>query len=379
MKYRPEIDGLRAISVMTVVFFHFDFYWMSGGFIGVDVFFVISGYLITSILIGTRDSETITFRDFYLNRIKRLAPALILLLVLCFAAGYLILSPGDYRVLAESALYTLVAGSNFYFLYHTGYFDPSALSMPLLHTWSLAVEEQFYLLWPLILFLLRKPFSDRCPILWVVLFLAIVSFVLNLHAVSTQEASGFYLAHNRAWELLAGAALALAPSFRLPKALLELLNGLGLAAILYAACTLTRHEPYPGFRGLIPVLGAAAFIASSGRLTFMHRMLATRIPVLIGRASYSIYLYHWPILVFWRHYTSFAPMTIWEKIVLILLSCAAGLVSWKFVEQPFDALQSQNLELPRSSLPPASQLPAYLVRSSCPEDCRHGFPIVCAL
>jgi peptidoglycan/LPS O-acetylase OafA/YrhL len=339
MKYHPEIDGLRAVSVMSVVFYHVGYAWMPGGFIGVDVFFVISGFLITGLLVENHDRGRPSLFDFYIRRMRRLGPALLMLVALCMIAGYFMLSPGDYEVLGLSSLYTLFASSNFYFLYNTGYFDVSSQSIALLHTWSLAVEEQFYLVWPLALWLILKVFrNDRSKMLIAVAGLAFVSFGSNLYAVGTQEMSGFYLAQNRAWELLIGAALALwgrDPTRPPPRILLEALPFLGLCAILYAATAFTKGNAYPGFRAALPVLGAAAFLLPVGHNTLMYRLLGSRIPVLVGKASYSIYLYHWPILVFWLHYSSFEPLTGLQRLVLVVVSCAAAFLSWNYIEKPF--------------------------------------------
>jgi peptidoglycan/LPS O-acetylase OafA/YrhL len=160
-RYYPEIDGLRAVAVILVILYHFGYSDFTGGFVGVDVFFVISGYLITGLLIDSPAHHGVGVAAFYIRRIKRLAPALLFFLLVCLACGYALLSPGDYTSLAASSLFASVGASNFYFFYHTGYFDPSAQSLPLLHTWSLAIEEQFYLVWPISLFLLRKLCKGR--------------------------------------------------------------------------------------------------------------------------------------------------------------------------------------------------------------------------
>jgi peptidoglycan/LPS O-acetylase OafA/YrhL len=339
MKYQPEIDGLRALSVMSVVFFHFGSLWAQGGFVGVDVFFVISGYLITKLLIDQAEEGRLNFRDFYIRRIRRLAPALLTLIVVCLSVGFFVLSPGDYEGLSMSALYTLIAGSNFFFLYNTGYFDASSQSMPLLHTWSLAVEEQFYLIWPLALWLLVEVCGKRRSfILIAVSILMLISFGLNLYAVRKHDLSGFYLAQYRAWELLVGGSLALLREGavrRVPRIIAELLPAFGLLAIGYAVMEFTREQPYPGFRALLPVLGAAAFLFPIGQRTLLHRAFSTRVPVVLGMSSYSIYLYHWPVLVLWNHYASFETTTPERRIYLLLSSCALGLLSWKLIEQPF--------------------------------------------
>ena len=345
MTYRSEIDGLRAVSVLAVVFYHLGYTWMPGGFVGVDVFFVISGYLITNILIERHETEQVGFADFYLRRLRRLGPALLVMIALSVIAGFFVLAPGDYHALSLSALYALIASSNFYFLYNTGYFDISSQSMPLLHTWSLAIEEQFYLIWPLTLFVLEKACrAQRRRMMLLVAVIAAASFALNVYAVATKEMSGFYLAHDRAWELLVGALIALWKlnrNTRLPQWLSEVLPALGLIAICYAAADFTKSSSYPGFFALLPVLGAAAFLMPIGSATATYGLLGSRIPVLFGKSSYSLYLYHWPILVFWLHYSSFEPMTQAQRLALLVLSCVAGFLSWKYVEEPFRRAKSR--------------------------------------
>jgi peptidoglycan/LPS O-acetylase OafA/YrhL len=347
MKYQPEIDGLRALAVLSVVFFHFGSGWAPGGFVGVDVFFVISGYLITKLLIDPAEEGGLSFRDFYVRRIKRLAPALLTLIVICMSVGFVVLSPGDYEGLSISALWTLIAGSNFFFLNNTGYFDASAQSMPLLHTWSLAIEEQFYLVWPLALLIFVKISGRRRSfILIAVSILMLISFCLSLRAMSKGGLNSFYLAQYRAWELAAGGSLALlrrSAARPVSRVVAELLPAIGLLAIGLAVAILTRDQPFPGFPALLPVLGATAFLFPSGQTTLLHRAFSTSIPVILGRSSYSIYLYHWPVLVFWNHYASFEPISPECQIYLLLSSCALGLLSWKLIEQPF-----RSLSVPRS-------------------------------
>lgn len=342
MKYQPEIDGLRAVSVMSVVCFHLGLPWAQGGFVGVDVFFVISGYLITKLLIGQAEDGQPNFSYFYIRRIRRLAPALLTLIVFCLGVGFFMLSPGDYQGLSTSALYTLFAASNFYFLYNTGYFEASVQSMPLLHTWSLAVEEQFYLIWPVALWLLVKLCNKRRSLVLIgVIILFILSFGLNVYVVSNQGKSGFYLAQYRAWELLVGGFLALLPIEtvrRVPKQIAELVPVLGLLAIALAVTIISRDQPYPGFRALLPVIGAAGFLLMTGQQLVLHRVFSAKIPVILGKASYSIYLYHWPIIVFWNHYTSFERITPTAGFWLLIVSCMLGLLSWKLIEQPFRRL-----------------------------------------
>lgn len=344
-RYYPEIDGLRAVAVILVILYHFGYSHFTGGFVGVDVFFVISGYLITGLLVDLPRRNNAGLASFYIRRIKRLAPALLFFLLVCLVCGYALLSPGDYNSLAASALYASVGASNFYFLYHTGYFDPAAQSLPLLHTWSLAIEEQFYLLWPISLVLLRKVCKGRRDFLiaTLVAFTAI-SFLICLKATAIDQKLGFYFPLSRAWELSAGGLLAVihaslnAPREsrgRLTSFIMHVLPAIGLVLMLVAALTFNEHDPYPGWRALLPVLGTIAYLISAGRRTFVHNLMATALPRLVGRASYSIYLYHWSLLTFFRYYADFTPISQSARLGLVIASFALGFISWRFIEQPF--------------------------------------------
>jgi peptidoglycan/LPS O-acetylase OafA/YrhL len=334
MTYRPEIDGLRAISVIAVLLFHVGKSWLPAGYIGVDVFFVISGYLITGLILHQIERGQFSIPNFYARRIRRLAPALLTLVMLCALAGYFVLSPGDYETFSRSALYTLLAAGNYFFLYNTGYFDPVAESMPLLHTWSLAVEEQFYLVWPLLLLVAARFASGRRGLL-LGIFLVVTTLSFGWYCAEQDPGSAFFLPQGRAWELSFGACLALAPSLSKPKSLsilAEVLPALGLIAICLSATDLLRGVLHPSFWA---VVGAAAIIYPASYGTVASRLLSTSVPVFVGKISYSVYLYHWPLIVFWRHYTSVQPIGPYEAAAIIVLSVASGWLSWKFIEQPF--------------------------------------------
>ena len=212
-KYRPEIDGLRAISVLSVFLFHLGSKAASGGFVGVDVFFVISGYLITTLIHAEREAGRFSLTSFYTRRVKRIAPALLAAICLTIAVGYLILTPGDYELLARSGLFALGGASNFYFLANTGYFDPRAETMPLLHTWSLGVEEQFYLVWPSLLLVLGRLTAQRKPLIAAsLLALMAVSWAVYVLTYRVAPETAFYMPYTRAWEFALGGLIAFVPA-----------------------------------------------------------------------------------------------------------------------------------------------------------------------
>lgn len=327
--YRPDVDGLRAISILLVLFFHAGTSAFGGGFVGVDVFFVISGYLITSIIYREIAKGSFSFLWFYERRARRILPALITVVLATAGAGYFLLYPGVYSRVGDSALATLVAASNFYFLTNTGYFDAPAQSMPLLHTWSLGVEEQFYLAWPLLM-LVASRFCRNSRPAWIALLslVAIASFAAALHEVARDPKAAFYLPYTRAWELAIGGLLCFAPPIRSRWA--EALPPLGLAAIMWSAVALSAQEPFPGINALAPVIGAALVIYP--QQTSLGLVLGRLAP--LGRISYSLYLWHWPLIVLWRTYNNDAPLTLTEATLLIVASMGLSFLSWRYIEQP---------------------------------------------
>jgi len=337
--YRAEIDGLRAISVTLVVLFHLAGPSVPGGFVGVDVFFVISGYLISRILLDAMEAGTFSVAWFYERRIRRIIPALMAVVAFCVVAGYVLLTPGDYRQFATSAFYALAGVANVYFLDNTGYFDGGAEFMPLLHTWSLGVEEQFYLFWPLLLFACFRLSGGRLrgPLIGVVCVIA-ASLALDLWTLTFAPKVAFYLPHTRGFELAAGALLAMLPRYRTEAAwtwLGEAMPLAGLGLIVWSGLTLSSRAPYPGWEAIYPVLGAALVIYQSRHATFARRVLSTPPLVFVGRISYSLYLWHWPLLVFWRHYTNGAALTQSAAAGIGVCSVLAAWLSFAFIEQPF--------------------------------------------
>jgi peptidoglycan/LPS O-acetylase OafA/YrhL len=334
--YRADIDGLRAVAVGLIIFYHLGMY-PPGGFIGVDVFFVISGFLITTIIVQEIEAGRFSFAAFYARRIKRILPALLVMLIVVLSAGAFFLMPGDYEVTGWSALYAAGSMSNFYFLRHTGYFDVASESMPLLHTWSLGVEEQFYLAWPAILVCIVVIGKSRRNVGAVVGLLSGISLAWCIYRMHTDPKAAFYLPQTRAWELGTGALLAIVPRSRY-SASLTIANAAGIAGlgiILWSAFSLSGTSPFPGYNALPPIAGAALLIAPWRASGLMQRFLSREPFTFLGRISYSLYLWHWPIIVLYRHFELGAPLSLLERIALAAVTLAAAWMSWAFVEEPF--------------------------------------------
>lgn len=330
--YRPDIDGLRAIAVLSVLMFHFNFPQTPGGFVGVDVFFVISGYLITRIIFGEIEEERFTLSGFYARRIRRILPALLVMVLATLVAAYWLISPGSYVSLAESAVAAVASFANLYFLTHTDYFDAASHSMPLLHTWSLSVEEQFYLAWPLILLL---PFwrGDRKATFFIVALITVVGFIVCVAVTFDDQKLAFYLPFTRAWELSLGGALVFLPPIT-NRLHAECARFLGLALIIGAVVLFPSDTPFPGWRAAIPVIGSALIITPSTVQTFGSRLLSTAPFVFVGKISYSLYLWHWPVSVYWLTYTQ-EVFSGTDLLIAVSLSFVLAWLSWRFVERPF--------------------------------------------
>lgn len=320
--------------MVPVVLYHADVGAFSGGFTGVDVFFVISGFLITSIIAGEIAADKFSIVNFYERRIRRIFPALFaVLFVSCLLAIWLLL-PSQFEIFGKSVAATALFASNILFWTETGYFAAPASANPLLHTWSLAVEEQFYLVFPILLLCLHRWFGGRW-ILWLVL-LMIASFALSLWGVVNKPSATFYLAPTRAWELLIGSLLALGafPTMR-NRLMTEGLALLGIGLIAWGVFGLSAGDPFPGLNALFPCVGAALLIyAGQGSPTSVSKVLGSRGPVFIGLISYSLYLWHWPLLVFGQIWAVY-ELTAVQTTAIVAASFLAAFISWKYVEAPF--------------------------------------------
>ena len=335
LKYRKDIDGLRAIAVLAVIFFHTNVPGFSGGFVGVDIFFVISGFLITSIILNDIQEEKFSIVKFYERRIRRIFPALFPVIVFTLIVGAYLFYDDAFKELGRSITATTLFSSNILFWRESGYFDAQSLQKPLLHTWSLAVEEQFYILFPFSLVFVRR-FLKSSYFQWVLItmFLSLGASILSVYVY--QDAT-FYLLPTRAWELLAGSIIALRglpnPSTAWQRNLLSI-TGMGL--IVYSVGFYTDATLFPGTNAIAPVLGAGLIIYSSrGESTaIISKLLSLRPLVFIGLISYSLYLWHWPFVVFTK-YVMFRSFSGYESAFIILLSLLVATLSWKFIEQPF--------------------------------------------
>ena len=336
LKYRPDIDGLRAVAVLAVLFYHAGFELFSGGFVGVDVFFVISGFLITKKIAEEILENKFTLISFYEKRIRRIYPALFVVILLTLPVGAWLYDLTTFRELGQSATATTLFVSNIFFWTQSGYFEsPSALK-PLLHMWSLSVEEQFYLGLPLLLVFLFRFFKKHVRL--ILALIAGVSFIAVIFTLRRDPSAAFFLTHGRIWELLAGSLLALSNLGTLKSRERNILSASGIILILVSVLFYTEETAFPGAAAILPVLGSALIIAAGieGE-SLVRKILSTKPFIFIGKISYSLYLWHWPLLVFARVFLirefTILDLTIWFAVTFL-----ASYLSWKYIETPFRSL-----------------------------------------
>ncbi|MDH4402476.1 MAG: acyltransferase family protein [Burkholderiaceae bacterium] len=354
--YRPDIDGLRAIAVLAVVLFHGFPQTFRGGFIGVDVFFVLSGYLISRIIFEQLNQDTFKFFDFYARRIKRIFPALLIVLVAVYIAGWFTLLADEYGQLGQHIAAGAAFISNFVLWGEAGYFDNSAHTKPLLHLWSLGIEEQFYIVWPLLLWLASKL---RFSLFALTLILAALSFYMNVTGIKSDAVATFYSPQTRIWELLIGSGLAwcavykkdaladvvisidkcvwrhktVADPVRVYTRMANILSCLGFILLIYSLIRFNRDLQFPGKWALIPVLGTA-FIVAAGPFTWLNtKILSNKVLVWFGLISYPLYLWHWPLLSF-AWIVEASPPSASTRLGLILLSIALAWLTYRLIERP---------------------------------------------
>ena len=331
LPYRPDIDGLRAIAVLAVVAYHASPRVLPGGFVGVDVFFVISGFLISSLIVKAREEGRFSIVDFYRRRILRLMPALLLVLACTWALGWALLTPAEFDRLGLHLAAGTTFLSNFTLWRESGYFDGEAALKPLLHLWSLAIEEQFYLFWPAFLLLLWP--LGRRRLLLAAAVVAALSLGANLLTVPQSPGTGFFLPHTRFWELILGAGLSLVALPAMRPAVRDGLSLAGLALIVAAMLAFSGALAYPGWRALLPTVGALLLIAAGPAAWVNRQLLSRRLLVMVGLVSYPLYLWHWPLLVFQRLLPEHDGDR-WTRIAAVALALGLAWLTWRWVERP---------------------------------------------
>jgi len=349
ISYRKEIDGLRAIAVIPVVFFHAGISSFSGGYVGVDVFFVISGYLITSLIVAEKEKEEFSIINFYERRARRILPALFFMSLVCVPFSFLLMSPSQLKEFSDSLISIPLFVSNFVFWGESGYFSSAAEEKPLLHTWSLAVEEQYYLLFPifiLIFWKLKKEILVSIIFITSILSILLAQFGSNLASqppfydevfrYNAIPDFAFFLAPTRAWELLFGSLTAffLLKERKNKFFVSQILSLTGMSMIIFSIIAFDSSTSFPGFSALIPVLGTILIIIYAKEGTLIYKLLSLRPLVFFGLISYSIYLWHQPLFAFTRLSSINSP-SVMTYVILSLISFFLGWLSWKYIEAPF--------------------------------------------
>ena len=330
MKYRPEIDGLRALAVVPVILFHAGFELFSGGFVGVDVFFVISGYLITTIIIEDIETNRFSLLNFYERRVRRIFPVLFFVMLACIPFAWMWMLSDQMKSFSQSLIAASLFAANILFWRESGYFSASAQEKPLLHTWSLAVEEQYYLLFPIFLSLAWRFGKSR--VFWVIVVMALVSLLLSEIGWRNQPIANFYFAPTRAWEILSGSIAAFIVQKRGVQRN-DALSLFGLTAITFAIFTYDEKVPFPSVYTLVPVLGVVLLVLFADKETIAAKLLSTKALVGMGLISYSAYLWHQPIFAFARIFYGQVPPGVFPILCIVVIFLSY--FSWRFIEKPF--------------------------------------------
>ena len=345
-EYRPEVDGLRAVAIVPVLLFHAGLSAFAGGFFGVDVFFVISGYLITAQLASSDKSGFALLGNFYHRRIRRLFPAIAIVSAVTAVIAYLIMTPSQLRPLFSSFTSTQVFLQNIYLWQNSGYWDQSLETSPLMHTWSLAVEEQFYLIFPL-LFVAKSMRNAKSVLVGVAITIFVLSFLGALTRFGTSSTGAFFLLPYRAWELMAGAIVALYSVndkrfFKTKPYFSRLISNFGMTIIIIAIILGDESTRHPGLLTLLPVVGTALLIGFGREPSLTSRLLNNKLLVAIGKLSYGLYLWHFPILALWR-IDKGTELDGVETTAAMVLTFACSYLMWKFAETPFrDRVRTRN-------------------------------------
>lgn len=331
MNYRPDIDGLRALAVLAVLFYHLHFSGFTGGYVGVDVFFVLSGYLITGTIRDAVEKKTFSYGSFYARRVRRLLPAASATLLCTAVVAVVALHREHIANTGGALLHATASLSNIYFWMKSGYFDADAELNPLLHTWSLGVEEQFYLFWPVLVVAAAR--RSRAVLTITVLAIAVLSFAATEIVMREDPQAAFFLTPLRAWEFCLGGLCVGVTTRKLPTAARELLNVAGLSMIVYPAFSYTHDTLFPGRSALLPCVGTV-FVLLAADAPISGLLLRNKVATFLGQISYSLYLVHWPIIVFFKHRMLRLPTTN-EQLVLAGVSLGLAVLLWRFVEQRY--------------------------------------------
>lgn len=341
IKYRADIDGMRALAVMAVFIFHLNSEWLQGGFIGVDIFFVISGYLITRIILRELQQDTFSFWNFYARRVRRIFPVLFVVLAVCMLFAVLGMTSETYSIFFKSLRAAAGQISNFFFAHEIDYFDAAAELQPLLHTWSLAVEEQFYLMWPLLLYGCYRLWAGQ-HLLGLILVVMAGSFLLSMVLVGSHFPDVFYMFYSRAWEFCFGAIIALDILPKPQKTSTR--EAIGISGLLLLVGSLIAIDNKVAFsHGLmvLPCVGTMLLIYSAQTSqTMVSKLLSLKPVVAIGLISYSLYLWHWPTIVFYKHIANVEQVSLIASLVIIALSMGLARLSYRYVEVPTRGLKS---------------------------------------
>jgi peptidoglycan/LPS O-acetylase OafA/YrhL len=336
--YRPEIDGLRALALIPVILFHAGNKWFQGGYIGVDIFFVISGYLITTLIANEEQAGKFSIKNFYERRARRILPALFFVMLSCLPFAWFYMMPSELKDFSQGLIAVTTFIPNIFFSFKTGYFARNADENPLLHTWSLGVEEQFYILFPILFILLWR--LRRKQVIGTILFLACISLGLGEWKWRHGQAdTNFFFASSRAWELLTGALIALISISRpiherVTRAASAILSLVGFSMIIFAIIFYDKATPFPSLYGLVPVIGTALIISFAHKDTFLGRFFSIKWIAGIGLISYSAYLWHQPLFAFARIYSISDPSA--ELMTFLsLVSLLLAYISWRYIEKPF--------------------------------------------
>lgn len=336
MNYRPDIDGLRSVAVLPVIFFHAGLSIFSGGFVGVDIFFVISGYLITTIILSELQNDKFSIINFYDRRARRILPALFAVMLFCLVTGYFTMMPDEFKNLGQSLIATTAFSNNILLALTSGYWDLASEFKPLLHTWSLGVEEQYYIIIPMLLLFAWKFFKSK--ILWMFIFIFFSSLIFAIWFVSISPNIAFYILPTRAWEIALGSIVAVILSKNIINknnlSICNLLSLIGLILILISIFTFNNKVLSPSYYLLIPTIGTCLIIIFSNESTLTYKLLSLRPIVFIGLLSYSLYLWHQPIFSFLRIYSIEEPSTNTFLISIVFIFLISYL-SLKYIETPF--------------------------------------------